>query len=253
MRKTLIALSLLSLLVYAACGGNKDPFDLDNVPSGGGGTGGPTVPLNSTVKGKIAFEGTPPAAKKLPTSADPKCQNPNLVSEDVVVSDGGLENVMLYVTKGHEGKALPARTEPVTLDQQGCHYVPHAMTLQVGQPLRILNSDDTMHNVHAWAMVNKPFNESQNGKGEETKKVFDKEEIMMPVKCDVHNWMQSFIGVFNHPLHTVSGKGGAFELKLPAGTYEITAQHEKLGKQTQMVTVADNGSADLNFSFKAAN
>jgi hypothetical protein len=65
--------------------------------------------------------------------------------------------------------------------------------------------------------------------------------------------MLAFIGVFNHPLHTVSKTGGAYELKLPAGTYEITAQHEKLGKQTQMVTVAENGSADLNFTFKAAN
>jgi hypothetical protein len=99
-------------------------------------------------------------------------------------------------------------------------------------------------------MVNMPFNESQSSKGVETTKKFDKEEIIFPVRCDVHNWMNAYIGVFNHPLHSVSGKGGAFELKLPAGTYEVTAIHETLGQQKGMVTVAENGSADLNLTFK---
>jgi plastocyanin len=242
---------MLSLLALGACGKDEDPFGSagGNAPGGGG----PTVALNSTVKGKIVFEGTAPTPKKIPTSSDPGCMNPNLVSEDVVVSDGGLEHVMLFVSKGHEGKSFPPKTEVVTLDQMGCHYIPHALTLQVNQPLRVLNSDDTAHNIHAHPMINAGFNESQSRKGVESTKTFTKEEILFPVKCDVHNWMLAFIGVFNHPLHTVSKTGGAYELKLPAGTYEITAQHEKLGKQTQMVTVAENGSADLNFTFKAAN
>ena len=134
--------------------------------------------------------------------------------------------------------------------QQGCHYVPHALALQVGQTLKIINEDDTAHNIHVWSETNPSFNESQASKGVETKKTFDKEEIMFPVRCDVHNWMNAFIGVFKTPLSTVSKKGGAFEMKLPAGTYEITAEHEKLGKKTMMVTVADNGTAELNFTFK---
>jgi plastocyanin len=248
MRKILVTLSMLSLLSLGACGGGKDPFEDDGTAPGGG---GPTVPLNATVKGKIVFEGTAPAPRNITTTSDPGCKGAKFVSEDVVVSDGGLENVMLFVSKGHEGKSFTPKTETVTLDQMGCHYIPHALTLQVNQPLKIVNSDETAHNVHAWAMVNAGFNESQPTKGGETVKTFTKEEILFPVKCDVHNWMLAYIGVFNHPLHTVSKTGGAYELKLPAGTYEITAQHEKYGKQTSMVTVAENGSADLNFTFKA--
>ena len=246
MRKTMLSLSLLSLLAYTGCGGD-DPFK----DAGGGGATAPSVPLTATVKGKIAFEGTAPAPRKISTSSDPGCKNANLVDETMVVSDGGLENVIVYVSGGLEGKTFPTPKEQITLNQEGCHYIPHALTIQVGQPLRILNSDDTAHNVHAWAEVNAGFNESQSSKGVETIKIFDKEEMMLPVKCDVHNWMNAYIGVFNHPLHTVSKMGGAYEFKLPAGTYEITAQHESLGKQTQMVTVSDNGSADLNFTFKA--
>jgi plastocyanin len=247
MRRTLLALSLISLLAFAACGKEEDPLAKYGGPAGGG----TPVAMNATVKGKIAFEGTAPTPRKISTSSDPGCKGAAVVSEEIVVSDGGLENVILFVSGGDvAGKSFPPKTEQVLLNQEGCHYIPHALTLQVGQPLKILNSDETAHNVHAWAEVNKPFNESQSSKGVETIKTFDKEEILLPVRCDVHNWMNAYIGVFNHPLHTVSKAGGAYEMKLPAGTYEITAQHEKLGKQTQMVTVAADGSADLNFTFK---
>lgn len=250
MRKTLLVLALISMIACVACG-SKDPFE--EASSGGGNAGGAAVPLTATVKGKIAFEGTPPPAKKIVTSSDPGCKNSDLTSEEFVVSDGGLENVILFVSKGLEGKKFPIPKEQVELNQMGCHYIPHALTIQTGQELKIVNSDDTAHNVHAWAEVNTPFNESQASKGVETIKKFDKEEMLLPVRCDVHNWMNAFIGVFSHPAHTVSKKGGAYEIKLPAGTYEITAEHEKLGKQTQMVTVMENGSADLNFTFKAPN
>ena len=176
MRKTLLSLSLLSLLAYTGCGGD-DPFK-----DAGGGAGGATaasVPLTATVKGKIVFEGTAPAPKKISTSSDPGCKNANLVDEQIVVSDGGLENVILYVSGGLEGKTFPTPKEQVTLNQEGCHYIPHALTIQTGQPLKILNSDDTAHNIHAWAEVNKSFNESQSSKGVETIKTFDKEEVLL--------------------------------------------------------------------------
>jgi len=250
MRKSLLTLCLLSLLGYAACGKEKSPFD--DFGPGPGGASAPAVVTNATVKGKIIFDGAAPMPKPISTSSDPGCKNNDLKAEDTVVSDGGLENVIIYISGGDiDGKTFPVSQEVKTLDQKGCHYIPHALTIQVGQPLKIVNSDDTAHNIHAWAMVNMPFNESQSSKGVETTKKFDKEEVLLPVRCDVHNWMNSFIGVFKHPFHTVSGKGGAYEIKLPAGTYEITAEHEKLGSQKAMITVAADGSVDQNFTFKA--
>ena len=243
MSKLLFVIGITTLLAFSACGGD-DPFK-----ETGTAVSGPA--LTATVKGKISFEGTAPTPKKIVTSSDPGCKNSDLTAEDYVISDGGLENVIVYVSKGLEGKKFPTPKEQKVLDQMGCHYIPHALTIQTGQELKIVNSDMTAHNVHAWAEINTPFNESQASKGVETVKKFDKEEIMLPVRCDVHNWMNAFIGVFTNPSNAVSGKGGAYEFKLPAGEYEITAVHEKLGKQSQMVTVAENGSADLNFTFKA--
>src|SRR6185295_15075338 len=130
-----------------------------------------------------------------------------------------------------KGKSFPARKESVTLDQNGCPYVPHALAIHTNQELLIKNSDNTAHNIHTMSEINPSFNEAQAHKGDEKKVTFAKAEMHFPVKCDVHNWMNAFVGVFDNPLHTVSTKGGSFELKMPEGSYEITAIHEKWGTQ----------------------
>lgn len=246
MRKTLLALSLLSLLASAACRDAGIEVEIEKA-------GSASAPaLTAKLAGKVTFEGTAPTPKKIPTSSQPGCKNSNLVSEEYVVSDGGLENVILYVSGGDiAGKTFPIPAEVVTLTQEGCRYVPHTLTLQVRQQLRVVNNDETAHNVHGWAEANKIFNDSQSSKGVENIYTFDKEEVLLPVRCDIHTWMNAFIGVFSHPLHTVSKKGGAYEMMLPAGSYKVTAAHETLGKQEMMVTVAENGTAELNFTFKS--
>ena len=248
--------SVVLLSLVASCGGgNTQPEfpDLGGAPGGASG-GAPvaTVNANSTVQGKITFEGAVPAASKIQMSADPYCQqnNKDAFTEEVLVSDGGLENVILYISNGLTETNFPTPTEPKLIDQKGCHYIPHVFTMQTNQPLKIKNSDATLHNIHAYAEKNTAFNIGQAVQNMQNDVNFSQEEVV-PLRCDVHKWMGAFVGVFHHPFHTVSVKGGSFELKVPAGNYEITAWHEKYGKQTAMVQVADNGSAELNFTFKA--
>jgi plastocyanin len=252
MRKTTLILGLLALAAITACGGGDGGIPPLPPRPEGGVSSGSEIPLNSTLKGKITWEGAVPTPEKLQTTADPGCKNPGLLKETLVVSDGGLENVMIYVSSDLAGKKFPARKEVVKLDQMGCHYIPHALTLQTNQTLSITNSDDTAHNVHAYAMINPGFNEAQARKGDTKEVKFEKEELRFPVKCDVHNWMNAFVGVFKHPLHTVSGKGGAFEIKMPEGEYEITAVHEneKFPPQKKMVKIGAGETVDLGFTFK---
>jgi hypothetical protein len=78
---------------------------------------------------------------------------------------------------------------------------------------------------------------------------------MIPVKCDVHGWMNAYIGVTASPYHAVTGEDGSFTIEgLPAGTYTIEAWHETLGAQTMSVTVAEKeeGTADFSYSENAA-
>jgi hypothetical protein len=246
--------SILVLALAVSCGGGGDQTtNLPPAAPGGAPAGGAAAPAaNATVTGKIAFEGTAPPNEKIQMSADPYCQqhNPNAMTETVKVSDGGLENVIVFVKNAPAGN-YPAPTEPVMIDQHDCHYIPHVFTMQTNQPLKIKNSDATLHNIHAWAEKNTPFNIGQPVQNMETQKSFTTEEVPLPIRCDVHKWMGAFVGVFPHPFHTISKGGGSYELKLPAGNYEIVAWHEKYGQQSQMVTVADNGKAELNFTFKA--
>ena len=144
-----------------------------------------------------------------------------------------------------------APTEPVKLDQQGCRYRPHVLGIRTKQPLEISNSDDTMHNVHAMPEANREFNVGQAIKHQVERRTFTKREVMVPFKCDVHGWMHAFVGVMDHPYFAVTHDGGKFELKnLPAGTYTVEAWHEKLGTQTQKVTIAEKQAAEVTFTFK---
>jgi len=209
----------------------------------------------ATISGKISFDGVPPPNSPVQMLTDPYCllhsaDYPTL--ETVKVSDGGLENVIIYVSSGlMAGVTYTAPTTPIGLDQLNCHYIPHVLTMMTQQRLTIRNSDMTLHNVHAWAEKNPQFNVGQPVKGMVNETTFAYPEMPLVIRDDVHRWKSAFVGVFDHPFHTVSKSGGLFEfeLKLPPGNYEITAWHEKYGQKTMMVGVVDNERRVINITF----
>lgn len=211
-----------------------------------------------SVGGKINFTGAKPAAAKVKMNADPKCvkmhTGKDVVSDAIVVNGNGtLKNVFVYVKSGLASKNYPPPANTVTFDQKGCVYYPHVLGMMVNQKLEIKNSDATLHNVHSLAKNTKGFNVAQPKQGMKMTQKFDKPEVMVKVKCEVHNWMSAYIGVMDHPFFAVSDDKGSFEIKnLPAGTYEIEAWHEKYPAQTMKVTVgaSDSKTADFSFSGK---
>ncbi len=238
------------IVAAAACGGPKDeapaapPANAKRVDQS----------KTGDVAGYVRVEGAVPANPRLQLEGDPYCnqQNPNgAMSENFVVDNGGLENVFVYVKDGLGDYWFDTPTEQLKLDQHACRYQPHVLGVRVGQKLAISNSDDTLHNVHALAKSNREWNKGQNLKNMVDVKVFSKPEVMVHFKCDVHNWMHAYVGVLNHPYFAVTHDGGKFELKgLPAGTYTVEAWHEKLGTQTQTVTLGEKDSKEVNFTFK---
>jgi plastocyanin len=240
------------MVVAVACGGQKD--EAPGAPPPNAKRVDPSKAGNVT--GRVTVEGAVPANPRLPIEGEPYCsqQNPNgAVAENFVADNGGLENVFVYVKDGLNGYWFDVPTESVKLDQHACRYQPHVLGVRVGQKLAISNSDDTLHNVHALAKANREWNKGQSLKNIVDEKVFTKPEVMIQFKCDVHNWMHAFVGVLDHPYFAVTRDGGKFELKdLPAGTYTVEAWHEKLGTQTQTVTLDEKDSKELTFTFKTA-
>lgn len=216
-----------------------------------------------TVSGAIAFNGAVPAAKKIDTSADPACgtANPNLSTEDTMVKDGKLANVFVYVKDGATADGtkvgdytFPTPSTAAKLDQKGCHYVPHVQGVMVNQKLSITNSDPTQHNIHPTPKSNPEWNQTQPNGAAPIEKSFARAEVLIPVKCNQHPWMKSYVGVLKHPFFAVSGEDGSFVIKgLPPGKYTIAAWHEKGGangtEKTMEVTVPANGTAKADFAF----
>ena len=245
------------LLVAAACGGGSSTPKEGGQPAASTPAAAPEAPIplpgESTITGRITFEGTAPTPRVVRMDSDALCmpEGPNTSEVLVVGLDNGLQNVFVHVKDGLGDRTFPAPKTPVVLDQKGCKYSPHVFGAQVGQPVKVLNSDPTLHNVHALAKANAEFNVGQSKKGMETIRTFDKPEIMVPFRCDVHGWMNAFAGIVPHPFFAVSKADGSFEIKgLPAGTYTLEAWHESLGTQTTKVTVDGKTGAMTSFAFK---
>src|SRR5262245_20445831 len=92
------------------------------------------------ISGVINFTGAVPAPRKLDMSSDSKCEGDNFLDE-VVVKDGKLQNVLIFVKSGLPQATFETPTNEVTLDQKGCKYAPRVLGIQAGQPLKIVNSD----------------------------------------------------------------------------------------------------------------
>jgi len=252
------ALSLVS--VASSC--SKTPEGGD----GGDKTGKAFVAKGDegTITGKVSYTGAVPEAKKIDTSADAACasKSPNLTNEDWVVKDGKLANTYVYIKSGTlaDGSKIgdwtfETPTTPAALDQNGCHYKPHVLGVMVNQPITITNSDPTTHNIHFTPKNNPDWNQSQpNGAASMTHKLAVA-EVLVPVKCNQHPWMKSYVGVTKHPFFAVSGEDGSFTIKgVPPGKYTVVAWHEGGANGTEKpmeVTVPAKGSVTADFSFGA--
>jgi hypothetical protein len=255
----LVALSLLSLAV--ACGSSDDDEAEDDDTGNPTETAGtPYKPTGNegTITGTVAFTGAAPAAKSISMDADPACSsaNPNAQAEDVVVKDGKLQNVFVYIKDGKVGdKSLasykfdPPAPEAV-LDQHGCQYHPHVLGIMSTQQLKVVNSDQTTHNVNVQPKSNQGFNQAQSQGAPPISKSFPRAEVVIPIKCNQHPWMKSYLNVMRTPFFGLSGADGRFEIKnVPPGTYNVVAWHEKFGEQSMSVTVGAKESKTQDFAY----
>ena len=214
----------------------------------------PGLLLAGTVSGKVNYTGTPAKPKPIDMSKEPSCakQHATPITTETVVAgaNNSLANVVVYISAGapDEGQ-VPAQA--VTFEQKGCQYLPHVLAMHTGQELKVVNSDQTSHNIHPLAKVNREWNKSQPPGTPPLSEKYDKEEFIT-VKCNVHPWMRGYFAVLKTSHYDVSKDDGGFKLPdLPPGKYTITAWHEDYGTQTADVTITGKETKDVNFTFKA--
>lgn len=222
-----------------------------------GAAGPPNTATSGSLKGTAKFQGTALKPTRIDMSADPNCEKAHptpATTEDILVdSNGGLANVIVYVSDGLGDRTFAPPQQPAVIEQKGCQYKLHVTAMQANQKLDVVNDDSTTHNIHPMPINNREWNKSQPH-GMPVEETFPREEIAIPVKCNVHPWMRSYIAVFKHPYFVLTDKDGNFDLKdLPPGTYTVKAWHEKLGTQSQKITVGVNETKTLEFVFKSGS
>ncbi|HZR57813.1 MAG TPA: carboxypeptidase regulatory-like domain-containing protein [Terriglobales bacterium] len=208
-----------------------------------------------SITGTVKLNGTPPHQKPIDMSKEPSCAaihaSKPVTTENVVVgSGGGLANVVVYISQGWSGPATAA-TQPAEINQKGCQYLPHVVAVDAAQHMKVVNSDQTSHNIHPQPTKNPEWNKSQPPGAPPFDVTWANEEIAIPVKCNIHPWMHGYIAVVKGP-YGVSDASGSFTIpNIPPGNYTLTAWQETYGTQTQQITVAAGKPATASFAYTA--
>jgi plastocyanin len=249
----------VACLALLATGCSSEVTDKPAATAGAAGAGKKVDTATAgVVTGVVKFEGVVPAAEIIRMTTDKKCitdAGPNPQSDALLIADDkSVANAFVYVKDGLDpAYSFDVPTDPVVLDQKGCIYTPRVLGVRVGQAIGIVNSDPTMHNVHAMPMSNREFNHSQPKQFTKISEVFTTPEVMVRFKCDLHGWMAAHVGVVAHPYFAVTDKAGEFSLpNLPPGSYTLEAWHEKLGRQTAQVTIAAGQKLTSPITFTAS-
>jgi plastocyanin len=233
---------LLPLLVSAAPGAQeeKKPRALN--------VGGVEAAGAGTVAGVVKWKGEKPERKPMTNVlghafCKEACGGKAPLEEKWVFGKNGeedtLRNVLVYVSKGLEGKTFEVPKEPVVLDQVACLYTPHVVGVMAGQTLEVRNSDATLHNVMCTPFNNKPFNDGMPVKGGKIEKVFKNPELRVQLRCFLHPWMLAYVHVLEHPFYAVTQEDGTFTIRgLPPGEYEVSVVHESTALKAEPATAA---------------
>jgi plastocyanin len=215
--------------------------------------GSVTQTTTGTIKGHVALTGKLPGNPVIRMGMDPKCSQMNsgkrVVQEYVLAAlDGSLANVFVRL-KGNFPQT-PVPSQPVVIDQRGCVYFPRVAGVRVGQTVQIKNSDALLHNLDGLSGKNNGFNVAQPVAGMIYEFKPKDEEVMLHLACDVHRWMNAYLGIVTNPYYAVSTTTGSFQIdKVPPGTYTIEAWHERYGTVSKMVTVKAGAVASVDFSY----
>ena len=244
----------LAGLTIAGCGSKQQTENPSAPPAASAG-----IPVDAatagSVTGTVVLNGVPPRMKPINMAAEPACAKQHSTApttqEAMTGKDGALENVVVYLQGDFSKYKFDMPSAPATITQKGCLYDPHVVTLETTQQLQVVNADPVTHNIHPLPKDNREWNESQPPGAAPIDRNFSRQEVAIPVKCNIHPWMKAYIAVFDHPYFAVTGPDGSFDLKnIPPGTYTVTAWHELYGTSQQSVTIGPKESKAVKIVFQ---
>lgn len=187
-----------------------------------------------SVRGRVVFEGTIPKRKvlqKLPDGVE-------VTDEHLLVDPQtrGLANVFVYprnmpAERIHPDLLHPAKTA-IEVAVKGQRFVPRAVVVRTGQPLRIFTVDgNTQHNIHDHPLRNVPGCRLAPASDPFEQAPYSlPERLPIQVTCSVHHWESAYWLIVDHPYATITNRQGEFTIeKFPTGAHELIFWHESYG------------------------
>lgn len=201
-----------------------------------------------TISGTVTYKGPIPEPYVIWPTKDVDIFGKTIPDDRLLISkEGRIKNVVISLDGVKEGRKWP--NIDASLVNQGGRFFPHVQVVRTGSQLEIINRDPLLHNTHGFGGGRTVFNVGLPTKEQKVKKSL-KQAGIIQVMCDVHDWMNGWIVVQDHPYFAVTGEDGNFTINdIPPGTYTITAWHEKLGKRQAPVKVSAKGKAKIDFAF----
>jgi len=223
-----------------------------------------TVSNGGTVTGTVKFAGTVPTPTRFELrryydrvycGALSDGSGYRLLREVSVDGQHRLKDVVVTIEGVAKGK--PFELQETKLEANMCQFVPFVSVVRNERPLSVVNLDSVAHDLqfyerereHIFIMFHRPAL-TKGGTSDMVRLTGNRRAVTM--QCGMHPYMQGHGLAVENPYYAVTGMEGNFAIKdLPAGTYRIKAWHPVLGEKEQEITVADNGSASVGFTFEA--
>ncbi|HEY8155760.1 MAG TPA: carboxypeptidase regulatory-like domain-containing protein [Myxococcota bacterium] len=156
--------------------------------------------------------------------------------------------VVVYLT----GFAQPGQPEPATLSQRGERFDPKLLPIVAGQSVLFPNFDRLYHNVFSVSPV-KNFDLGQYRSTDPPRSVTFESPGLVPVFCNIHPHMISYVVVLENPAYAVTGADGKFEITgAPPGPVTVNAWIPGAGRVSQDLTLAEGAASEVELELIAS-
>jgi plastocyanin len=134
-----------------------------------------------------------------------------------------------------------------TIMQKDEAFVPRVVAITRGSTVDFPNGDPFFHNVFSLSRGNS-FDLGRYPRGDTRSRRFPTAGLVK-VYCHIHSHMTASIMVFDHPYFRIPSADGSFALEdVPAGTYQMSAWHERIGESVTPVRVDAGRTTRVEFA-----
>lgn len=236
------------------------------------------VAEGGTIRGTVAFAGEPPKPTRFEVEKNAEfCgQTRDVVKVDV--HNGTLKGAVIVLEGLKQGKRFESWTfqgEPpgkgqfsyagdasssVQVHLKHCNFGPFVGVMPLDQPVRFVNEDPIKHTIHTYvalgsaAAVLRSVHNQHIGSGDTVELELDTDAIrrsrIVRLSCDRHDFMQSWLYMVDSPYFAISDQNGQFVIdRVPPGRYTLRAWHPILGQIEEDVTIGQEQTLQLDFTF----